>query len=103
MNYVMYFLAAFGFAYVIGHSKISLPFREVLAPPVDVTSPSVWARHTLLSLMECAPCCGFWTGIVTAKLGLMGFTNDWPTAIILGFITVATNLLAATITKLETT
>lgn len=73
MNTVLFFLGQFGFAYIVGHSAISAPFRYLFspemyvpegqdAPPEPVPGRLNAARHWLTSLLECPACLGFWTG-----------------------------------------
>jgi hypothetical protein len=56
----LYALALLGFAFIVGHSAISLPFREALAILGARFAPARW----LLKLIECAACIswhvGFW-------------------------------------------
>lgn len=78
---IIYTVAVFGFAYLIGHSVISKPWRELIAwwaydpmqqarsgdgqidhdVPLRVTSRP-WAYF--LDLIECPACLGFWVGLI---------------------------------------
>jgi hypothetical protein len=53
---ILFFLAAFGLSFVLGFSKLSLPFREALAKagPIGVF---------FVTLVECPGCLGFWEGV----------------------------------------
>lgn len=69
-------LGAFGFAYITGHSKISLPFRVLLGgadAPVDEAGAEVgpprkplvpYVGPFLVTLIECCACQGFWVGLM---------------------------------------
>lgn len=54
---IVYVVAAFGLAYIVGHSKISLPVREWIA-----RTKLAW----FLELIECPACLGFWIGLVAS-------------------------------------
>lgn len=105
---LVYSLAAFAVAYVIGHSKISLPLRLAIEPepPKKVDddegssirqvrtreSFSDSLRWWVLLLMECPACLGFWIGL------LYGFSsrNEFgANPLELGFFTCGSNLLLA--------
>lgn len=72
ISIALYFLACFGFAYIVGHSTISLAARlfigggvttEKIHPPlIPVVGP--W----LISLLECPACIGFWEGLAAGYL-----------------------------------
>lgn len=69
---VVYLLATFGFCYAVGHSRISLPFRELMAK-VYVLSP-------VLALIECPACLGWWVGAAAAATGRVPYSFgylDW--------------------------
>lgn len=75
ISLLVYAVASFGFAYIVGHSKISLPMRQMIdpgAPTVEMTGGKV-ARGVFLMLLECPACLGFWTGLFAAL-----FLNVWP-------------------------
>lgn len=65
-------LGHFGLAYIVGHSKISLPVRLLLGgvDPDPMTGspgvPAVFGRpgKFLCDLLECPACFGFWAGLV---------------------------------------
>lgn len=66
----VYTMAAFGLAFIVGHSKISLVPRGWLATRGAV-------GHWLVLLAECPACCGWWTGIAAAAVawGHTGFSR----------------------------
>lgn len=68
LGLLFYTVAAFGLAYVMGHSAISLPFRMALDPGPELKTPAHAARAFLLTLIECPACFGFWTGLFAGML-----------------------------------
>lgn len=91
---LLYFLAAFGFAFIVGHSKISLAFREWLAARGALGE---W----LASLLECPACLGFWIGIAAVFTGVIHVPLDvpfgpkWFAALLFACATSGSNLLAS--------
>lgn len=66
MNLLVYSFAVFGSAWVVGHSKISLPLRTWLA-----------ARSKfLIDLLECVGCLSFHVGWITWLTGIR-LTGSW--------------------------
>lgn len=86
MALLFYFLAAFGFAFIVGHSKISLLMRELLAgiPEEQVFNTALPEQGALTvrsivrpaipplipffgpwlaALLECPACMGWWIGL----------------------------------------
>lgn len=58
---LFWFLAAFGLCYVVGHARVSLPFRQRLG---DVAEAKQWrAMLWFVELIECPACLGFWLGL----------------------------------------
>lgn len=113
---LVYALAAFGFAYIVGHAKISLPIRLAIEPdpPKRVSDDEgssirrVKTRETfsdslrwwLLMLIECPACVGFWVGLLS--FGRLftpaiegGVSGRWAGAFQLALFTCASNLLLA--------
>ncbi len=89
LDALLYVFAAFGFAYVVGHSVISRTAREALWEAGEVAPITRW----LVMLVECPACLGFWTGLVA------GLVSGWRSrAILLAFFTSGTNLVLATFT-----
>lgn len=68
MGLFFYTFAAFGLAYIVGHSSISLPFRMALDPGEELTRPGQALRAFVLMLIECPACFGFWTGAFAGLL-----------------------------------
>lgn len=69
----LYFLGSFGFAFIVGHSKISYPIRLILggdapANDGDLEVPPLvpYVGPFLVALAECAGCLGFWIGLSSA-------------------------------------
>ena len=115
--FVLYFLAAFGFSFVVGHSKISLTIRELLAgiPAVAAGEPTPeggialralpevpslipYVGPWLAALMECVGCLGWHLGFVAGASGFMALPLGlpwWGAGLFLAFATAATNLLLA--------
>lgn len=94
LEFVIYILAAFGFAYIVGLSRISFPIRHVLVRIGEwawYTRPFLW----LVDLIQCPMCLGFWTGLIAAwrfDASLLGL-NLISSAFIAGCVTAATNAL----------
>ncbi len=97
---MLYLLGAFGLAYIVGHSVISLPFRTWLGgtPEKQLPSPGNFTNSTtprpghiepakpgalgafgdfLCSLIECPACFGFWCGVAVGLLGMISLPPDW--------------------------
>jgi hypothetical protein len=96
ISLVLYSITAFGFAYVVGHSVISRPAREIIA---------VWSE-TLITLIECPACLGFWTGLVFG-LGLAFGPSAaifpgpaWLIPSVLAFYTAGSNFILGRLTGL---
>lgn len=104
-----YSVAAFGLAYIVGHSGISLPFRMLLDPGEELATPGQAARSFVLMLMECPACFGFWTGVFSGMLylGMDGthYPKEGPLAKFLfaaglALYTTGSNFILARFTKL---
>ena len=106
---ILFLLAAFGLAYIAGHSTISLPFRKwmggtpfrvrVKGEVIEGVSPDdaklldgamlVPAKpgalgpfgDFLTTLIECPACFGFWIGLAAGLTGFVAF----PTSELSGF------------------
>lgn len=105
---IVYIGTAFGLAYIVGHSKISLPARTALAIaadnwPLDIDEerhPAIRNRVAkfILDLSECVACFGFWIGLVA------GFGNVGPPEPVnpfaLALLTTASNLILGKLTGL---
>lgn len=68
MGLFFYTVAAFGLAYIVGHSVISLPLRIAVDPGQELRGPKDALRAWFLMLIECPACFGFWTGLFTGML-----------------------------------
>jgi hypothetical protein len=92
---VLHVFAAFGIAYVLGYSKITLQGREWLSTFGTVGK---WA----VALLECPACLGFWIGCLATilKSGIPGEPLLAFSALHLGFFTCGTNFLLAKVTGL---
>lgn len=70
---IAYLLAAFGLAYIVGHSAISLPIRNWIAPyGAKMISP---LRTFVVALAECPACIGFWIGGFVWTFDLAALSN----------------------------
>lgn len=60
----IYTHAAFGVAYLIGHSKASEPIRDFIMGNAEVATASAWrvTRRTFVMLIECPVCISTWIG-----------------------------------------
>ena len=110
MSLWFYSLAAFGLAYIVGHSSISLPFRMLMDPGENITTPPQAFRAFLLMLLECPACFGFWTGACAGLLHAYAVGSWMPESLVvlpkplfilgLGLYTTGSNYLLARLTKL---
>lgn len=89
-------IAAFGLAYVIGHSKITLPLRAWIDPGMPISSLWRAFRMFVVTLLECPACLGFWIGVFFALYS--GF--DLRTILVVGFYVAATNFIIGRMTGL---
>lgn len=83
MTPILFVLASFGFAFVVGYSKISLPLREWLAhiSSLDLIANPTWAKVStrwLLALLECPACVSFWLGFFATILAPTSIVSDTP-------------------------
>jgi hypothetical protein len=63
MIQALYFAAAFGLAWIVGHSSISRPFRMLLWGGMPDQPAASAVRGFLVELAECPGCFGFWVGL----------------------------------------
>lgn len=118
----LYFFAAFGLSFIVGHSKISLPFRQLLGGWVEHTAvPSVATGEVhghiqhhrpmvpvlgpfFVALVECPGCLGWWVGAFTGLVapefvmiqapGIDALTlSAFGCAVVLGCATAGVNMV----------
>ena len=99
MLILLYFAAAFGFCYVVGHSKVSYRIRVFIGGrepervgDVDVGAqpPALKIGPALISFLECPAWIGWWVGALAAPLILNDF-NAIAAIILLAFSTSGVN------------
>lgn len=104
-----YAIAAFGLAYIVGHSAISLPFRMAVDPGEQLRGPSDALRAYFLVLVECPACFGFWTGLFGGMLYAAADGPQYPRegvlakvlwAVGLALFTTGSNFILARLTNL---
>lgn len=96
----LYFLSAFGLAYLVGHSVISRPVRTLIGGPVD--KPRAYFG-LLVALLECPACFGTWTGaaVGAAMPGLFFSSSSWMAGAMIGACaTAGANFILGTLTHL---
>lgn len=86
---VIYTVAVFGLAYVIGHAEVTRALRETLH---DGPGPLPRTRRLVVVLMECPACLGFWLGL---GFGLWAPPLAAVSPLSLAFYTCGSNLLLA--------
>lgn len=103
ISVVLFTVGVFGFAFVVGHSKISLRPRVWLAAEGNDFSKLHVARNVLLALIECPPCLGFWCGLGSVVLGVApeAFGHGLWAAVFCAFYCCGANLLLARFTNLD--
>lgn len=72
LTLAMMLVGCFGFAYIVGHSTISFPFRLVVGGDEDVPPLVPHLGPLFIKLLECPACLGFWQGFVLGALGWFG-------------------------------
>ncbi len=98
---VVYSVASFGLSFIVGHSKISLPFRT-LVDPGEIRTFNDSLRAWFLMLLECPACLGFHSGLWFGFfIGIPGVMDPgWATGGVLALFWTATNLFLASVTGL---
>lgn len=94
----IYVFAAFGLAYIVGHSTITKSIREWM---FNRGAESRWliaaiVSRTFILMIECPACLGFHVGWIVGWRCDLGFVD----AITLGFFTAGTNLVLGKITQI---
>jgi hypothetical protein len=106
--WLIYFAAAFGLAYIIGHAKISFGLRLLLGgapaipgrgldganiPPTPAVKPLIPVVGPFLAdLMECLACSGFWIGVASSFwLPMVLGSNPVAWSVIVGCATSGMN------------
>ena len=92
ISYLVYFLAAFGLAFVVGFSTLTQPLRDAL-----FFGKSSWGK-LLCKLFECPGCLGVWVGFLA---GVVEFVPNvfgksrLAFAVALGLATCGLNMILA--------
>lgn len=93
----IYCLAAFGLAFIVGSSKITLALRNKIAgSPTKTLGWSRALRAFFVELIECAACFGFWEGLAAVFF----FSSLVPHWWMLPLLTSGVNLLLAKVAGL---
>lgn len=120
MTLLLYVLASFGLAFVIGYSKISFPLRAWLGritslyladdDKIEAGASTGYSRSVrflarwLLSLLECPACLAFWFGVAATFTPIADFipfsTSPLPLTLFLGFANCGAVLVIGMITGL---
>jgi len=100
VNYALFFLATFGLAFVIGHSKISLPLRTLLDPGNKIETFEQSMRWWTLELLECPPCVSWHLGLWYGLLGPSRGDSRVLEALILAFAATAVSFILGVFTGL---
>lgn len=120
MIWIIYFLSAFGLSWIIGHAKITLSLRVLLAgrkefaaqseirtPQGQVIQQAFPAQTALpplipvvgpflVELMECTACSGTWIGFAASFwMPMVLGSNPVAWCLIMGCATCASNLIVA--------
>lgn len=94
--FIVYTIAAFGFAYVAGHSLISVPVRRRIFPEGTSLETRVGkARAFVITLIECPACMGTWIGMLTWLALAWAGLVDWRFFLVAGFYTAGSNYILA--------
>lgn len=92
LSLVLFFLGAFGLAYLAGHSVITMPFRELIGGPIE--KPRMFLGF-FVALIECPACFGTWIGGTAGALmpGLFLQSTWWAGLLLGACATAAVNLM----------
>lgn len=91
---IVYTVAAFGLAYIAGHSVITRYLRELLWEAGEVAPITRW----LVMLVECPACLGFWLGLLAGALGFTPEPVSIRTAFAFALYTAGSNFLLGKLT-----
>jgi hypothetical protein len=94
---LVYAVAAFGFAFIVGHSRISLPARALMQTVGERLLPiAALPFRFVLMLIECPACLGFWEGLAYA----LAFHPSWASWWELALFTSGSNFLLGRFSRL---
>ena len=93
---LLFFVSAFGLAYIVGHSKISLPLRTLVGGTPSGAPPLFPGAAMLIEMLECPACFGFWIGLVYGS----GREGTFRGAVLWGLATSGVNFALGRWTKL---
>jgi len=104
MIVIIWTVAAFGAAYVLGHSNITRGIREVIHGPIspeelDKGEIQITPRRFPVMLLECPGCAGWWLGL-GAGFFICGSNPDAVIILISAFYTAGSNFILSKLTKL---
>jgi hypothetical protein len=96
---LLYFVAAFGLAYLVGHSVISAPIRSFIGGPID--KPRAYLG-LIIALLECPACFGTWTGMAIGSIRPEIFLqSSWSAgAVVAACATAGVNFILGSLTGL---
>jgi ribose/xylose/arabinose/galactoside ABC-type transport system permease subunit len=94
VSLIVYTVASFGLAYIVGHSRISRPVRLALH---DSGGP---ALRLLVEILECPACFGFWTGLIAGTVLTITRHEPLIVSIGVGCYTTGSNFLIGRATGL---
>ncbi len=99
ISLALYFLAAFGAAYIVGHSVISAPIRSFVGGPID--KPRAYFG-LVVALVECPACLGTWIGLAVGGLhpDLFLQSSSVTGALVAACATAGVNFIAGSMTGL---
>ena len=87
---------SFGLAFIAGQSKISLPIRKLIEPPVDASGLGPRLRLLLLDWIECPGCLSWHVGFDLFIFGVLPYPEGWSVVQLLVGGTVLGCILAGT-------
>lgn len=109
---LVFLLANFGFAYIVGFARISASLRELLSPYMKENDPTELApgvvnaaRYWFVSLLECPACLNWWTGgalgpMLGPILGIRFCPNNLGEFLIWACATSGSSFVLARLTRL---